>query len=537
MNNLSITENNRLILLGSAAAGVAAWLILKKLEDKNAHSYPIEIDVNRDEFERDFMESLSKDHERTLTLLQKLYPDECTLTLDKQGRLASFFPGCCSRKEKKIIILNSIEAVKRFSKTSQSNLDLIPGRPKSFLMNILSKGYLGSLFRMYDAKSKEIRKSSLAGLHKLMSLPNFDSNLVEEVQHFISFIEEKNLKPGVNEFVLENAPIFLQQISTNMIVMIGLGLRFNYEHQADAAVKQQINHISELLNSLNVIQIDGFKETDAQVKKDVMDFVGSRLDAVYGFLTGAVVGYKSNYDSDVLNTFADFVIGKQREKLEKEKRIDDSDNYSDKDIIVQVFTLLIAGAVTTGFTLSWAFYYLANNPQLQEKIFEEISRVAGTSSVIYPKNRANFTYTNAAVNEILRLSSTQALIPRSTQQSVKIDNYNLPAETTVLINTYAIHRDERYWKEGEALKPERWIDESGQLIQHLDSFIAYGVAPRACLGDGFSRVLLFLIISNLIKQFQFEYVPSKVAASTTITGTLGFMRRPHNYQLRIKRRN
>ena len=535
----NMDQNNiKYLLLGSAAIGLFTLLVLKKLSKKSNQKYkfPIELDLNHKEFNKDFLTGLQEDHEKFLLLIQKLYPNECTLTLKEQAQCLGSLLSCCNSKEKKIIVLNSMNAVKRFSKQNTIGGEPIPDRPKNFLLSAISKGYLGSFFRMHDDKLKEIRKSSLAGLTKLSGLPTFETGIMEEIQQFLDFIADKNLqnKPSC---ILENAPVHLQQITTNIIVQIGLGLRFDYEHDSKAAVKQQINHISELLNSLNIVQIDDFKSSDQSAKKDIMDYINVRLNGLYDFLTGAVVGYKTNYDPDVLATFADYVIGKQREKLAKEKKLDDSDNYSDKDIIVQVFTLFMAGAATTGFSTSWAMYYLAKNPHVQQKIYDEIVQSVGTGSLIYPKFKENLPYTQAVINEILRLSSTQALIPRSTSKAVKVDGYDLPENTTVLINMYAIHRDPEFWKNSEELRPERWLDEKQQLIPFLDSYIPFGTAPRQCLGDSLSKLLLFVIVSNLVQRFQFEHVATKENESKKTHGSLGVMRRPHNYNLKITRRD
>ena len=51
----------------------------------------------------------------------------------------------------------------------------------------------------------------------------------------------------------------------------------------------------------------------------------------------------------------------KQDELKKIKKLNPEDNYSDEDILVQFFTLLMAGASTTGLTLSWAFYYLGNH--------------------------------------------------------------------------------------------------------------------------------------------------------------------------------
>lgn len=59
----------------------------------------------------------------------------------------------------------------------------------------------------------------------------------------------------------------------------------------------------------------------------------------------------------MIRTFADYVISKQAEL----SNLGPEDVYSDRDILVQFFTLLMAGAVSTGFTSSWAFFYLGIN--------------------------------------------------------------------------------------------------------------------------------------------------------------------------------
>ena len=97
-----------------------------------------------------------------------------------------------------------------------------------------------------------------------------------------------------------------------------------------------------LLSTTNIFDITNI------TNKSNISPITKLIDDVYGFVTGAVVGYKSTYEPDVMATFADFVLSKQKERIDKlKKELDAEDNYSDQDIIVQVFTLLIAGAVTT----------------------------------------------------------------------------------------------------------------------------------------------------------------------------------------------
>lgn len=259
----ALNAQNLQVALFAFAIGLVSYATLKKLFGKK-YKYPEEIDFKKDKQlganKREFLENLQNDHEKYLELLQKLYPGECTLTL-----------GC----NKKLVFLNTVESVKKFSKKGREH-EPIADKPKSLLLNFVSKGYLGSFFRMFDDKLLEIRKSSLAGLHRLIgSDPDFESKLTEEFQLLIDFFnqefidsktssEKENLGKsfltalGKDQGLVENAPIYLQQITTNIITSIGLGVRFDYDSNPDSAIKQQMNHISEALNSLNMPNIMNF---------------------------------------------------------------------------------------------------------------------------------------------------------------------------------------------------------------------------------------------------------------------------------------
>jgi cytochrome P450 len=50
----------------------------------------------------------------------------------------------------------------------------------------------------------------------------------------------------------------------------------------------------------------------------------------------------------------------------------------EENMLAGIFNLFGAGAETTSNTLSWSFYFLAKNPEVQEKMFQEIDAVVGT---------------------------------------------------------------------------------------------------------------------------------------------------------------
>jgi hypothetical protein len=484
---------------------------------KSSYVYPNQIDYSKHHKQlgankKEFMAKLKANHEKVLDLLKNIYPQTCTIDLDR-----SLF---CS---KKIVFLNSIKAVKKYS-----SQDGVSDRPKNFLFECVSDGYLGSFFRMYDEKLLEIRKSSVTGLHKLMN-GQFESKLVDELTFFIDYLNEK-MESRHAKGVLENAPLHIQQISTNMILRIGLNARFEYEIDYNSAIKEQINNITTLLSSLNIMEMDEFKQYHAYTNKDYFVYISRKLNGIYQFLNGALGEYKKSFDPSYIETFADYVLNKQFEKLAAKMKLEKNDNYSDEDIKVQFFTLFMAGAVTLGFTLAWAFYYLAKEDEIQTNIFNEINSKFGVGRLLETRDIAQLPYTEACIHEILRLSSTQPLITRANQNDLIIDENLIKSGTTIVFNAYSIHRDPEYWPNPIEFKPERWLNEEKKFNPIQGSFIPFGTSPRTCIGDGLSKQILFLVITNIVQRFKFEL------SSSNENPKLGIMRHPGRYDLKISPR-
>ncbi len=171
-NQISVQEKRTLVkyLGASITLGTLAyWLYKRYLRRK--YRFPVEIrfDKNGDasllgHTKEKFMVNLEKNHELYLLYLQRIYPNECTLNLGRFSLFSWLFG-----RERKIIFLNSIDSIKRFlSAEKGAKVEPIANRPRNYIFRLISKGFLGSFFRMYDEKLLEVRNNSLRGLHQLI---------------------------------------------------------------------------------------------------------------------------------------------------------------------------------------------------------------------------------------------------------------------------------------------------------------------------------------------------------------------------------
>ena len=71
-----------------------------------------------------------------------------------------------------------------------------------------------------------------------------------------------------------------------------------------------------------------------------------------------------------------------------------------KDIVIN---FLVAGRDTTAVTLSWTFYCLAANPEVEQKLIEEIDSVLHDRLPTYDDIDTRLPYLHAVIKEVLRL--------------------------------------------------------------------------------------------------------------------------------------
>lgn len=78
------------------------------------------------------------------------------------------------------------------------------------------------------------------------------------------------------------------------------------------------------------------------------------------------------------------------------------------------------------------------------------------------------------------------------------------------------------FKDASEFKPERFLNEAGQLSVKLDRSLPFGAGKRLCAGETFARNAYFLVAAALIQNFNFKMPENEVMprVSETITGVL-----------------
>ena len=168
-------------------------------------------------------------------------------------------------------------------------------------------------------------------------------------------------------------------------------------------------------------------------------------------------------------------------------------------------TLLATGHESTANAAVWVFYALAQHPEIEAKVCEEIFRVCGSDTPT-DEDLRNLTYQRMVIEEVMQLDPPAWTASRTAIEDDVIDGYDIPAGSNVMVSPYVIHRNPRYWPDPDRLDPMRFSPEQ-QENRPKFAYIPFGGGPRSCIGSNFAMMELQIVITMLLQAFRLELAP------------------------------
>ncbi|KLT71707.1 cytochrome P450 [Flavobacterium sp. ABG] len=198
-----------------------------------------------------------------------------------------------------------------------------------------------------------------------------------------------------------------------------------------------------------------------------------------------------------------------------ETRYEDSgEGMSTQQLIDEIKILFTAGHETTANALTFTLHLLGNNPDVQQKVLEEILKIeAETEDVV--EQLQKMTYTNAVLNESMRLYPPAWITDRQNVEDDTLGGYNIKKGTLIGVSFYELHRNVKYWENPDDFNPERFLGE--QKKQSMSYFYPFGAGPRMCIGAGFAIYEMCLAIAHIVKKYKITSVETTVQFNPLIT--------------------
>lgn len=186
------------------------------------------------------------------------------------------------------------------------------------------------------------------------------------------------------------------------------------------------------------------------------------------------------------------------------------EDWTDDDLVAQCAIFFFAGFETTSTLISFMIHELACNPNVQQKLYDEIMEIEkelNGAPVSYEIIK-NFKYMQMIVSETLRMWPP---IPQSDRQVTKPyslngqngQNVELTTYDAIWIPIYAIQRDPNYWPNPNHFDPDRFNDENRKNINAF-TYMPFGSGQRICIAFRFAQMVAKTFVYHLIREMHIE---------------------------------
>lgn len=239
---------------------------------------------------------------------------------------------------------------------------------------------------------------------------------------------------------------------------------------------------------------------------------------IYNFLETVVKNEVQISRTEKRPNFLNLITNMYSEQKSNTEDINDV-NITKSVILSNICLFLTTGYESTSHTIASLLYELALNPDIQDKLRQEVEKEFSQNSY---RTITKLQYLDQVIAESQRLHPVNTSLSRQcTAEEFKLPgtDITLPRGTHICIPTFAMYKDSKYFPEPNRFNPDRFFDTKNQLR----ILLPFGDGPRQCLAKCYALLEIKCVISHLILKFKFlpclkteiplTYIPDKLFIS------------------------
>lgn len=168
-------------------------------------------------------------------------------------------------------------------------------------------------------------------------------------------------------------------------------------------------------------------------------------------------------------------------------------------LLDEVITLIVAGHETTASTMNFMWYLISQHPDVEKKLWESIDAA--------PDGLYQCEYARQVIEETLRLYPAGWLMTRKALRDDQWDDWFVPAKTEIYISPYFIQRNPALWTDPDRFDPDRFG--AGQNLKHRRAMLPFSAGPRNCIGETLARLEMQVHLEMIAKHLRLRYAASR----------------------------
>ena len=347
---------------------------------------------------------------------------------------------------------------------------------------------------------KEQRKFSLKIFKQLgVGKVIVEEKIHEEIDYLFGHIEKQQKQLDTSKEGVHMGPL-LGPSASNVVTLLVSGKRFDFDHPTrkvldDCFLQRDVTNMLGTLGITNYLV--PFVRLMFLFPSQFKEFF-DKFYYVKNYIRTQMEYYRKTFDpqsDEALN----FIQAYQQEMSNENVS---GKYFDDEHLYTNSLAFFGAGSATTKDFIEWCLQVLVVNPEIQEKMREEIDSVAGKDRRVMMQDKPMLPYCEAVIAEVDRFASILPLgLIHTVGDDTELGPYFLPKGTNFIINTFAIHSDPKLFPEPEKFKPERFLSPDGKKFIRDDNVIGFGYGKRSCPGEPMARTEVFLYVTTFVQKY------------------------------------
>ncbi|XP_034245161.1 probable cytochrome P450 4ac1 [Thrips palmi] len=175
----------------------------------------------------------------------------------------------------------------------------------------------------------------------------------------------------------------------------------------------------------------------------------------------------------------------------------DKGEILEDDVVDDLKTFFGANVETTVATVSWALKLLSMHPEVQERLFAEVTAVLGDRDVTV-EDLPKMKYLDCVIKETMRMFPPLPFVGRQCVRETALCGHVLPANSSVMLNILAVHWDPRHWPEPHVFEPGRFLPEHSRG-RPRGAHIPFSVGSRNCIGGKYAMMVVATLLAATVR--------------------------------------
>ena len=198
-------------------------------------------------------------------------------------------------------------------------------------------------------------------------------------------------------------------------------------------------------------------------------------------------------------------------------RDEDGSSMTDAQVRDEVLITFGAGHETTANALTWTWYLLSQNPDIEKKLHDEVDSVLEEGRHPAFEDIPRLEYTNKVLTESMRLYPPAWLLTREALDDCVIGGYAIPKGADVALSQFVMHHNPKYFPDPEKFDPDRWTSEMRRKLPKF-AYFPFGGGARSCVGEPLAWMEGTLLLAEISRKWEMRHVKGhKVEMSPSIT--------------------